>query len=194
MEDKNPSMQEILSSIRRIIAEDSDDFGATQQRGTHIEELEESKKARESEASEASEASEESQPSQESGESQDSEKLQDPEKLQDSEESPDARDSEGQQDLQGPEGLQGSQGLRGPQGAEGEGLLSSRVESEVSESFDKLRNTVVAPRGDEVGLHSLVSDLVRPLLREWLDAHLPDIIERLVREEIRRLAGRGGGD
>lgn len=188
MEDKNPSMQEILSSIRRIIAEDSDDFGATQQRGTHIEELEESKKAAESEESQASQTP---QASEESRESQESPASQDPEKLQDSEESPDSRDSGGPQDPQESQNLQGLQGL---QGAEGESLLSSKVESEVSESFDKLRNTVVAPRGDEVGLHSLVSDLVRPLLREWLDAHLPDIIERLVREEIRRLAGRGGGD
>lgn len=119
MEDKNPSMQEILSSIRRIIAEDNDDFSAGPQRETRVEETHESH---------------------ESG---------------------------------------------------GDGLLSARAEGEASESFGRLRESIVAPHGNEIGLDSLVGDLVRPLLREWLDAHLPEIIERLVREEIRRLAGRG---
>ena len=121
MEDKNPSMQEILSSIRRIIAEDNDDFGASLQRETRAE------------------------------------------------------------------------GAHEPRESDGDGLLSAKAESEASESLGKLRGNVVAPRADEVGLNSLVGDLVRPLLREWLDAHLPEIIERLVREEIRRLAKRDRG-
>lgn len=33
-------------------------------------------------------------------------------------------------------------------------------------------------------LEDLVAELLRPLLREWLDAHLPAVIERLAREEM----------
>jgi cell pole-organizing protein PopZ len=43
---------------------------------------------------------------------------------------------------------------------------------------------------DESGrtLESLVRELLRPLLKHWLDDHLPPMIERLVREEIQRMA------
>jgi uncharacterized protein len=38
-------------------------------------------------------------------------------------------------------------------------------------------------------LEEIVHDALRPLLRAWLDAHLPGIVERLVQEEIRSLVG-----
>jgi uncharacterized protein len=41
-------------------------------------------------------------------------------------------------------------------------------------------------------VEDLVEDVLRPLLRSWLDAHLPSIVERLVREEIARVAGGAG--
>ncbi len=37
-------------------------------------------------------------------------------------------------------------------------------------------------------LEDLVRELLRPMLRDWLDAHLPQLVERLVREEIQRMA------
>jgi cell pole-organizing protein PopZ len=51
------------------------------------------------------------------------------------------------------------------------------------------------PRGHEMPLgnvnrtlEDIVRELLRPMLREWLDANLPDLVERLVREEIDRMA------
>jgi len=43
---------------------------------------------------------------------------------------------------------------------------------------------------DESGrtLESLVRELLRPMLKTWLDDHLPPIVERLVREEIQRMS------
>jgi uncharacterized protein len=38
-------------------------------------------------------------------------------------------------------------------------------------------------------LEDIVRDMMRPLLQAWLDQHLPGLVERLVREEIARLAG-----
>jgi len=35
-----------------------------------------------------------------------------------------------------------------------------------------------------------VRDEVRPLLQEWLDSHLPPMVERLVRRELERLSAR----
>jgi len=32
--------------------------------------------------------------------------------------------------------------------------------------------------------------LLRPILKEWLDTNLPDMVERIVREEVERIADR----
>jgi len=39
-------------------------------------------------------------------------------------------------------------------------------------------------------IEDIVRDEIRPLLKAWLDANLPRLTERLVREEIQRLSGR----
>jgi uncharacterized protein len=49
-----------------------------------------------------------------------------------------------------------------------------------------------APAGGERFLEDLVRDALRPLLQAWLDEHLPALVERLVREEIARIAGAAG--
>ena len=41
-------------------------------------------------------------------------------------------------------------------------------------------------------LEDVVRDLLRPLLQAWLDEHLPEVVERLVREEIARVVGEAG--
>jgi uncharacterized protein len=41
-------------------------------------------------------------------------------------------------------------------------------------------------------LEEIVRDLLRPLLQGWLDEHLPGIVERLVRDEIARVIGEAG--
>jgi len=49
---------------------------------------------------------------------------------------------------------------------------------------------VRAETGAENSLEGLVSDLLRPMLREWLDRELPSMVERMVQAEITRLSGR----
>lgn len=41
-------------------------------------------------------------------------------------------------------------------------------------------------------LEDLVRNLLRPLLKTWLDENLPQMVERLVREEIARVVGEAG--
>jgi uncharacterized protein len=41
-------------------------------------------------------------------------------------------------------------------------------------------------------LEDIVRDALHPLLQSWLDDHLPGIVERLVRDEIARVAGAAG--
>lgn len=42
-------------------------------------------------------------------------------------------------------------------------------------------------------LEDLVRDEIRPLLKEWLDANLPALVERVVRSEIERVVNRAAG-
>lgn len=39
-------------------------------------------------------------------------------------------------------------------------------------------------------LDTLIRQLLEPQLKAWLDANMPEIVERLAREEIRRLTGK----
>ncbi|MEW4449369.1 DUF2497 domain-containing protein [Qipengyuania sp. JC766] len=45
-------------------------------------------------------------------------------------------------------------------------------------------------RSGETSLEGLVRDLLRPMLSEWLDENLPGIVEEQVRAEIARIAGK----
>lgn len=46
-----------------------------------------------------------------------------------------------------------------------------------------------APAGDAKSMDAFVADLLRPLLREWLDANLPELVEAMVAKEIARITG-----
>ncbi len=41
-----------------------------------------------------------------------------------------------------------------------------------------------------ISLEEIVREEVRPMLKSWLDMHLPSIVERLVRTEIERVVAR----
>ncbi|MEP2735290.1 MAG: DUF2497 domain-containing protein [Erythrobacter sp.] len=43
-------------------------------------------------------------------------------------------------------------------------------------------------RSGETSLEGLTRELLRPMLSEWLDTNLPDMVESLVKEEIARIA------
>ena len=47
-------------------------------------------------------------------------------------------------------------------------------------------------RSGETSLEGLTRELLRPMLAEWLDRNLPEMVERLVRAEIARIAGKKG--
>ncbi len=42
----------------------------------------------------------------------------------------------------------------------------------------------------ETSLEGLVRDMLQPMLKDWLDAHLPEIVERIVAREVARISGR----
>jgi uncharacterized protein len=64
-------------------------------------------------------------------------------------------------------------------------LVSATTEEKVSRSFEEL---VEALGGSDRSLDELAEDMLKPMLQEWLDDNLPTLVERLVREEIERVA------
>jgi uncharacterized protein len=70
------------------------------------------------------------------------------------------------------------------------GLLSGAAASAVDSAFSELAHTVQVRNGRT--LEDFVGELLRPMLKTWLDENLPDMVERLVRAEIERVSrGRG---
>ncbi len=73
--------------------------------------------------------------------------------------------------------------------AEEEPLVSAQTNQAVSAAFDAL-STSLALQGAELA-ENMTREILRPMLKTWLDEHLPSLVERLVRAEIQRVA-RGG--
>jgi uncharacterized protein len=69
-------------------------------------------------------------------------------------------------------------------------ILSENTGSLVSQAFQTLSRQTAMPAVGR-SLEDVVVELVRPMLRGWLDDHLPGIVEKLVKAEIERVA-RGG--
>ncbi|MBZ8132574.1 PopZ family protein [Afifella sp. IM 167] len=69
---------------------------------------------------------------------------------------------------------------------EDERLLSPDSDEAVAGAFSALANTILSKNSRT--LEDLVSDMLRPMLRDWLDENLPPLVERLVREEIERVS------
>jgi cell pole-organizing protein PopZ len=73
-----------------------------------------------------------------------------------------------------------------------DGLLSSPAAQASRNAFAALGQLQVrAEEGAPNTLDGLVGDLLKPMLREWLDRELPALVERLVAAEVARLSGRG---
>ena len=71
------------------------------------------------------------------------------------------------------------------------GIVSSSAAQASRNAFAALSQLQVrAETGQENTLEGLVADMLRPMLREWLDRELPTLVERMVSAEISRLSGR----
>ena len=69
-------------------------------------------------------------------------------------------------------------------------LLSPRTTVAVDTAFNSLTHTVLMQHSRT--LEDLVREMLKPMLKAWLDDNLPNMVERLVRAEIERVSrGRG---
>ena len=79
-------------------------------------------------------------------------------------------------------------------------ILSSATSGAAAAAFAQLGSLPRARRREgelplgsaDRTLEDMVRNMLRPMLQTWLDEHLPGIVEKLVREEIARVVGDAG--
>ncbi len=168
-----PTMEEILASIRRIIAEDGRDMSPAAMVGGH------------------------------SGETGDGD---DDMILDEAMPDPVTEESDNASDDSGFEAIYPARAAdSGSQDAEDEvldltdpaapppppQLVSEEAATLSASTLAALSSLVVSgPRTEDHTLEGMVREMLRPMLKEWLDARLPEIVERLVSREIARITGK----
>lgn len=71
-----------------------------------------------------------------------------------------------------------------------EAIVSSQTVAASRGALDQLARLMVKPEpGSDGTLEGLVREMLRPVLREWLDANLPGMVEAMVQSEIKRITG-----
>lgn len=165
---EQPSMEEILASIRRIIAEDESDkverpeVPATQPAEEEVLEL--------------------------------TDRVQDPDRVErfGQAKKPGTALAKLRQVGPAPSGEKASEDP-GREIAEAGGLLSDQAAAAAVAALSQAvqadgSTSPSAGAGDGQTLDELVRQALTPLLKAWLDENLPPLVERIVREEVRRLA------
>ena len=192
--EQEPSMEEILASIRRIISDDDKEMEAAAQENEEAPEDEEELAVEEMVAMAEPEPEPESEPVAEEVDDDDDDILD----LTDME-APDPEPLFEEQAYKEPEPepiappVSPSPAPTPAPTPAPDNLVSPPQAGEASGSFERLTEKLnedysELPIGNgAVTLEGLTRELVRPMLKEWLDQHLPMTVERLVREEIERL-------
>jgi uncharacterized protein len=65
-------------------------------------------------------------------------------------------------------------------------LMSAATTAAVNSAFGSLAHTVLVQNAKT--LEDLVKEMLRPMLKAWLDDNLPVLVERMVRAEIERVS------
>jgi len=67
-------------------------------------------------------------------------------------------------------------------------LLTDRAKTESIDSLTRLAQNIAISRAGNGGtLEDIVREMIKPMLRDWLDRNLPPMIERMVQLELERL-------
>ena len=157
---QEPSMEEILSSIRRILSEDDEDVSVNQEEEINdIDDIEEVNDVFE-------ESVEEVMP--EVFETEDFES-----------------ETETEDVLE----------LTDNMAYKEDAIISQPVANATACSLAQLAKAVSQDRnfalgGSSLTLEMLIREMLKPFLKEWLDANLPQVVERIVKKEIERVVDK----
>lgn len=70
-------------------------------------------------------------------------------------------------------------------------MLSDDATAAASSAFNRLTDNLLSRAFGERSIEDMTRELLRGMLKQWLDDNLPSLVENLVREEIERVARRG---
>jgi len=189
-------MEEILASIRRIISEDDKPEGQAKASDdvlelTEVAEEEQKAPAEEPVEEAAAEPAEEPAPAEEAAEESSIDDVLDE---VDTDDELELRDESGNAPVAAPPppaaAFQSADAglLERQTAAAAVGNLSSLVAA-----VDRAHGGTTLGDGNRT-IEDLLKEVMRPMVKEWLDANLPSLTERLVRREIERLARQAEHD
>ncbi len=73
---------------------------------------------------------------------------------------------------------------------EDDGIVEATTAAAASKAFMSLSESVQISKGEGRTLEDLVIEMLRPMVKDWLDANLAQIVEEKVEEEVQRVARR----
>ena len=204
---QEPSTEEILASIRRIISED-DAAGELDQEGAEASRTRDAAAARDA-AGEDEDVLELTEIVTDDGAvaslaeaaaAEEGETPSAPEGKEQAAAPKTAAEGKPEQEQQGePAVAEGEEALVAPSAEGEEELISEAVAGISTDAFAALAEALTRERRtrDAAGpgeadraIEQVVREELRPLLKEWLDQNLPSVVERLVRQELERMASR----
>ena len=172
-------MEEILASIRRIISEDGEEAtAAASTKGADEASAEDP--ADEDDVLELTEVIEEVEEEPPAEEPEPVEAEAEPEIAEPEEEPPVAEVAEEPEPPEEPE-------------PEPEAIISEAPAAQAADAIAGLMARVQSSTqlgNADLTIEQLTKELLRPLLKEWLDANLPGMVENIVREEIERVVAK----
>lgn len=217
--ENEPSMEEILASIRRIIDEDEEGGDAEAAADTPAEDepAAETAPAAETEPEPVAEAPSEPEPAPEPAAeapaepepAEDDEVLELTDKIEDIGEGTDPLaldddlmivDREDDEPAPAPEPEPVAEAAPEPEpepapapqpaAKEEDSLVGAPAATAAAGAFDALAENLRVASADGLTLEGIVREMMRPMLKEWLDANLPRIVEEKVEGEIERISRR----
>lgn len=197
--EQEPSIEEILTSIRQIISDDDEEEETTaappaekqKEKPAPEPEPEEEEPIELTEKADPEPAEEEDEPEDELEPEAEPEPEPEPEPesegimeidMQDAEdEEPEADEDDTMDEIDEPPPARVK---------DDDALLTQRAEDAAYTGFKQLAAKTAIDTITGVTIEEIVRDELRPMLRVWLDQNLPDIVERLVKDELDKVARR----
>lgn len=71
------------------------------------------------------------------------------------------------------------------------GMMSAEASEAANAAFNRLADALIGRSMGDRPVEDVARDMLHGMLKRWLDENLPALVERLVREEIERVARRG---
>lgn len=160
-----PSMEEILASIRRIISDDETEVASPEPEGSDIP-------VPESTVQEPEMAAAAPPPAPDAQPQAPIEAAPDPDLVMEEESEMSVTEA------------------AATAAADDDDILDQTAAEVATQAFKSLSQSVRVSEGPGVTLEDIVTEMLRPMIKEWLDANLPAIVEEKVENEVQRVARR----